>query len=209
MKTSITFLKSNGTKAEAIALISETDTDYIHVDIMDGEFVQRTFLPITEVRELLTNSKKNLDIHLMVKHPQEYIEALSDLNVKYITIHVEIEDDIKELIKLIHSYGIGAGLAINPKTDINSLNPYLDNVEYVLIMGVTPGEGGQPLIPETIDRISYLRKIREDYNYHYKIALDGGVNGETRKLMDGLDIIVCGSYVCMSDNYQEKIDTLR
>ncbi|MCH5166651.1 MAG: ribulose-phosphate 3-epimerase [Erysipelotrichales bacterium] len=209
MKTSISFLKSKYDRAEAIAKIMETDTDYIHVDMMDGIFVERSVLSISEVKDLLSNSKKLLDIHLMVAHPKNYINELAELNAKYITIHAEIQDDINELIDLIHSYGISAGIAINPESGVDSINDYLDNIEYVLIMGVDPGYGGQELKLESVKKIEELQSLREQYNYHYQISLDGGVNDKTRPLLNGLDIIVSGSYVCISDNYQEIINTLR
>lgn len=209
MKTAISFLKSKTTKAETIKLIENTDADYIHVDIMDGEFVTNKTLSINETNDLLNKTNKPLDIHLMVKHPKEYIEGLADLNAKFITIHVEIEDNISELISLIHSLGIRAGISLNPKTSVSSLFPYLGLVDNVLIMGVNPGVGGQKLIMDTTNKIKELDKIRSEYQYHYEISFDGGVNDETRKYLDGLDIIISGSFVCMSDNYQEKIDKLK
>ena len=209
MKTSISFLKSKFSTEEKLAEITKTDADYIHVDVMDGKFVERKVLEIPEVIRLLSKSEKVLDIHLMVEKPLEYITAFKNLNARYITIHNEIDDNIDNLIELIHSYGIRAGLALNPDTDIRKLNKYLDRIDYVLIMGVVPGAGGQSLIPSTVDKIRALNYIRDMYNYHYQIAFDGGVNGETRKLLDGLDIIISGSYVCMSDDYQATIDTLK
>lgn len=209
MKTSISFLKSKFSTEETLAEITKTDADYIHVDVMDGKFVERKVLEIPEVIRLLSKSEKVLDIHLMVEKPLEYITAFKNLNARYITIHIEIDDNIDNLIELIHSYGIRAGLALNPDTDIRKLNKYLDRIDYVLIMGVVPGAGGQSLIPSTVDKIRALNYIRDMYNYHYQIAFDGGVNGETRKLLDGLDIIISGSYVCMSDDYQATIDTLK
>ena len=209
MKTSISFLKSKFSTEETLAEITKTDADYIHVDVMDGKFVERKVLEIPEVIRLLSKSEKVLDIHLMVEKPLEYITAFKNLNARYITIHIEIDDNIDNLIELIHSYGMRAGLALNPDTDIRKLNKYLDRIDYVLIMGVVPGAGGQSLIPSTVDKIRALNYIRDMYNYHYQIAFDGGVNGETRKLLDGLDIIISGSYVCMSDDYQATIDTLK
>ena len=209
MKTSISFLKSNDTREETINRIIATDANYIHVDVMDGEFVERKVLEIDEVVKLLSKSRKPLDIHLMVAHPLEYISAFKNLNAHYITIHSEIEDNIEDLIKLIHSYGIRAGLAINPSTEVIKISKYLTMIDQVLIMGVNPGYGGQELIPECVDKIKELIDMRDNYNYHYLISLDGGVNGETRKLLDGLDIIVSGSFVCMSDDYQTKINELK
>lgn len=209
MKTSISFLKSNVTREETIKMLENTDTEYIHVDIMDGEFVPRRVLEIDEVLELFSNSNKELDIHLMVSHPLEYINKLSVLKPKYLTIHIEIEDDIRSLLNLIKSYGIECGLAINPETDIAELNDYLNEISYIIVMGVHPGEGGQKLIPETVQKIDDLKVLKEAFNYKYDICIDGGVNLETRPLLDNLDVIVSGSYVCLSDDYQSKIDSLR
>lgn len=209
MKTSITFLKSKYERNETVARIMETDTDYIHVDIMDGIFVDRVVLSIEETKALFASSTKPLDIHLMCEHPKKYIEELSSLNVAYFTIHAEIKDDINELISLIHSLGISAGLAIKIETKVDDIIEYLDSIENVLIMGIIPGYGGQKLELSTIDKIDVLKNYREKYNYHYKISLDGGVNADTRKLLDNLDIIVAGSYICESENYQNTINTLR
>lgn len=209
MKTSVSILKSNDTIEKCIKKVTETDTNYIHVDIMDGVFVKNTTLSINEVNNLFYDSDKPLDIHLMVESPREYIEAFKDLNVYSITIHVEIEENIEELLKMIKRYGIKAGIAINPETNLDKLDDYLSLVDLVLIMGVHPGAGGQKLIYSTTERIKKLYVKREVNNYHYEISFDGGVNNETRHLLDGLDIIVSGSYVCMSDNYQERINTLR
>lgn len=209
MKTSVTFLKSKYDRSRTIEKIMETDTEYIHIDIMDGIFVDRTVLSIEETRELFLNSPKKLDIHLMCENPREYIEALSDLNVEYFTIHAEIKENVKELISYIQSLGINAGLAIKLETTIADVRDYLDSVENILIMGVNPGYGGQPLTLSAVNKIHELKECRERYNYHYQISLDGGVNSDTRSLLGDLDIIVAGSYICESDDYQAKINTLR
>lgn len=209
MRTSISFLKSNVSVEETIEKITLTDADYIHVDVMDGDFVERKVLEIDEVIKLLSKSKKPLDIHLMVSHPLEYISAFKNLNAQYITIHAEINEDIDDLIRLIHSYGIRAGIAINPDTEVKKIAKYLSHVDQVLIMGVNPGYGGQELMPICVDKIKELIDMRDSYNYHYFISLDGGVNQDTRKLLDGLDIIVSGSFICMSDDYQLKINELK
>lgn len=209
MKTSISFLKSNLSRRETINELEKTDTDYIHVDIMDGRFVDREVLSIDETIELFKETTKPLDIHLMVDYPFDYIERLSVLKPKYITIHAELNVDPAEYLNIIKTNGIKCGIAINPETSVIAIQKYLTKVDYVLIMGVTPGAGGQKLIPETVNKINELRVLREYNNYSYSISLDGGVNEETIKYLSGLDIVVSGSYVCMSDNYQEKIDTLR
>lgn len=209
MKTSISFLKSKKSIEDTIKELENTNTDYIHVDIMDGKFVDNTTLSVDETLSLFKDVNKPLDIHLMVESPKAYIDAFKDLKVEYITIHSELYEDIEELIDLIHSYGIKAGIAVNPDTSIEFIDKYLDKVEQVLIMGVYPGAGGQKLISDTLTKIDELAVLRADNTYRYVISLDGGVNQNTKSLLYGLDIIVSGSYVCMNDNYQEIINSLR
>ena len=209
MKIAVSTLKSKYGIEDCINRVNQTDVDYIHVDVMDGKFVDIVTLGIPEVLDLFSNSPKPLDIHLMVESPREYIEAFKDLNVYNITFHIEIDENIYELIHMIKHYGIKAGIAINPETDIKKLYSVLDIVDTVLIMGVHPGAGGQKLMLSTVERIDELSDLRKDNKYHYEISFDGGVKKETRHLFDGLDILVSGSYICMSDNYQERIDELR
>ena len=208
-KVSVSFLKSNKSLQKTIEEINETDADYIHVDIMDGIFVNNKTLSIEDVLEVSKYAKKPLDIHLMVDSPREYIEAFKNLDVAYITIHEEIKKDKDELIDLIHSFGLKAGLAINPETNVEDIGEYISKIEYVLIMGVNPGYGGQELIFTTPIKIDVLNILKKDNRYNYEISFDGGVNEETKRLLYGLDCVVSGSFICMSDNYQEKIDCLR
>lgn len=210
MKTSISFLKSKYDTKETIDLLNKSNADYIHVDIMDGEFVPRVQLPIQETLDLFEDKNHlPLDIHLMVSYPLEYIEKLKVLKPEIITIHSEIETRVETYLRLIKYYNIKAGLAINPNTSVKDIESYLKYADYVLIMGVTPGYGGQPLILSTIDKIRELIEFRKKNHLSYVISFDGGVNKDTLSLLKGLDIIVSGSYVCMSDDYNETINTLK
>lgn len=209
MKTSISILKSKVDRKECIKLVEKTDADFIHVDVMDGKFVENTTLSSDEINELFKNTNKPLDIHLMVNSPIDYINSINLNNINNYTIHIELGSKIKNIIDYIHSLNIKVGLAINPTTDIKLLYPYLYETDIILIMGVTPGKGGQELIKSTIKTINSLIKLRNLCNYNYLISFDGGVNDNTIKLLKGLDIVVSGSYVCMSDNYQERIDKLK
>ena len=209
MKVTVSVLKSNLDKRDTIELVEKTDAEYIHVDVMDGQFIPHYALSEYEVNNLFKGSKKALDIHLMVDDVRKHIDAFKDLNVHSFIFHVETRQNIMELIEYIHSLGIKAGLALNPETGTDSLLPYIDMVDTILIMGVTPGEGGQKLIPETVDKGFVLKGLKRKFNYRYDIGIDGGVNLETRPLLEDFDYVISGSYVCMSDNYQEKIDSLR
>ena len=208
MKTTISFLKSKYSREETLERINSLDADYLHVDVMDGKFVDNFNFKPADLPEILKLSNMVLDVHLMVENPVPYIEKIKKLNVKYITTHVELEDKMK-YIDLIHSYGIGAGLAINPETDVKKLYPYLDKIQYVIVMGVHPGQGGQKLIPETVLKIIKLQEMKKDRKLDFEICIDGGVNAETRSLVAPADVIVLGSALCMSDDYQETLDKLR
>lgn len=208
MKIEVSFLKSKYDKITTIKKIEDTNCDFIHVDVMDGIFVNNQTEDLTKY---LKDTKKKLDVHLMCENPLEYIDNYKTLNVEYITIHLEINHDINKLLDYIHSLNIKTGLSLNPKSKIEDLKPYLDKIDQILIMSVTPGEGGQEFIPESIDKILKLQELKEKNNYNFVINIDGGVNEETIKLISNtkIDMIVSGSYICMSDNYQEKIDKLK
>ena len=130
-EVSTSFLKE-GSYSNYIEMLNNSNTDYIHFDVMDGKFVENKNLSIKELEKYLKMSKKKNDVHLMVKNPKEYIKTLSIYNISYLTIHKEIEN-YKEMIKLIKSYGIKPGLAINPETDIEDVFEDLKNVSLVLL----------------------------------------------------------------------------
>lgn len=209
MKVAVSFLKSNHDTTKTIELINKTDADYIHVDIMDGKFVENTTLQYNDLKDILKESKKPLDVHLMVENPIDYILDYKNINPKYITIHREISKNIDTLIDLIHSYKIGAGISINPNTPVSKIEKYLGKVDNVLIMSVEPGKGGQKFNENILPKIYELIKLREKNNYKYMISIDGGINNTTISRVKDVDFIISGSYICMSDNYQEKINTLR
>lgn len=210
MKITVSVLKSDFDHRKTIELVENTDAEAIHVDVMDGLFTPGHYaLSIYEVKNLFENCKKPLDIHLMVEDVENYIEAFKDLNVNSFIFHAETKRNINDIIEYVHSLNIKVGLAINPETETDSVLPYLNDIEYVLVMGVVPGLGGQKLIDVTLDKAFVLKAIRSKFNFNYEIGLDGGVNNETRNRLDDFDYLISGSYVCTSDNYQEKIDSLR
>ena len=209
MEISVSYLSSKYSKEETIRLIEQTTADYIHVDLMDGGFVPHKNFTIPEVLALLECHQKPLDIHLMVFDPIIYIEELSKLKPEYITFHVEATKDIIKTIEAIKNRGIKVGLSIKPNTDLYELMPYISLVDLVLIMSVEPGAGGQEFLPQSVDRLNELVKIRRDNHLFFKTQMDGGINKETINLIPELDIAVSGSFVCGADNYQERIDQLR
>ena len=208
MKVSASFLSSKDPAVD-LAKLDETDIDYIHVDIMDGKFVSNKTMPFSEMKNIYKFTSKRLDVHLMVENPKEYIPLYAELNTEYITIHVEIDEDIMECLELIKSYSIKAGLSIKPNTKISELIPYLPYIDMILVMSVEPGAGGQAFIEESEERINEIRELLNTYNIPAVINVDGGINGETVERCRKCDIVTAGSYIVKSDNFQEKISSLR
>ena len=209
MKIAVSYLSSKYNKEETIRLIEETNADYLHVDLMDGGFVPTKNFTILEVVSLLKHHTKPLDIHLMVFDPIIYIHDLAKLKPKYITFHVEATKEVVKTIEEIRKQGIGVGLSIKPNTNLYELMPYLSLVDLVLIMSVEPGKGGQEFMPSSVLRLAELLKYREDNNLSFQIEMDGGINKDTIKQVANLDIAVSGSFICKSDNYQDRIDELK
>lgn len=189
--------------------LNETDVDYIHVDIMDGKFVSNKTMPFSELKNIYKYTSKRLDVHLMVEDPSKYIPLYAELNTEFITFHVEVDQNIEECLKLIHSYSIKAGLAIKPNTKVSELIPYLPFIDLVLVMSVEPGKGGQEFIKESSSKIEEVRALLDAYNSKAIINVDGGVNDKSRELCSKCDIVTAGSYIVRSDDFQEKVTSLR
>ena len=205
IKISTSILNSNN-KIQSIKKLNDTNTDYIHIDTMDGIFVPNNQMNIDEIIKLEKISTKPLDVHLMVDNPENYINKLENKNIKYITIHIEIDKNINKLIDKIKSYGYKVGLSIKPNTSINTLIPYLNKIDLVLIMSVEPGFGGQEFIPNSLDKAKQLRKI----NKNIIIEIDGGIKDTNiNEIKKYVDIAVVGSYITNSNNYNQAINNLK
>ena len=192
---------------EDINKIKEIDklgADYIHYDIMDNEFVPN----LSDLSELpLLNTKK--DVHLMVYDIKKYIDIYKEIKPEFITFHIEATDNIQYYIDYIKSLNIKVGLSINPDTSIELLNPYLDQLDLILIMSVQPGFGGQKYIESSKEKLDALKVIRDINNYKYVIEVDGGVNIDTKKYCDSADILVVGSYITTSDDYVNRFNLMK
>ena len=197
MKVSASFLSSKNPVVDLVKL-NDTDVDYIHVDIMDGKFVPNKTMPYSELKHIYKYTSKRLDVHLMVEDPK-----------KYIPFHVEIDEDIMECLEMIKKYSIKAGLSIKPNTKVSELIPYLPYIDMILVMSVEPGAGGQAFIETSEDKIKEVRSLLNSYNIPAVINVDGGINNETVDKCRECDIVTAGSYIVKSDNFQEKISSLR
>ncbi len=200
-----TSILSSQDRMASVKKLNHTDTDYIHIDAMDGIFVPNYQLPVEEVNKLGRLSQKPFDIHLMLADPKPFIENLTIQNIDTIIIHLEI-DNVDSLIALIKSHGYKVGLAIKPKTNINLLDKYLNIIDKVLIMSVEPGFGGQTFMESAIPKINLIRKKRNEL----LIEVDGGINNETiNKLKNIADIAVVGSYIINQEDYHKTIIDLK
>lgn len=209
MQISVSYLSSYYSNEKTVMMLESTSADYIHVDLMDGGFVDSKNFTIDNVLKLLKNHEKPLDIHLMTFDPLIYINDLAVLKPEYITFHLEATKDIVKTIELIKRNNIKVGISIKPATNILELMPYLALVDLVLLMSVEPGAGGQNFIYHIADKLKDLKKARTENNLNFKIAMDGGLNEDTIKLVKDLDIAVVGSYICKSNNYEERIKLLK
>ena len=182
--------------------------DNIHFDVMDGKFTEKkteSFETMKKVNEIITKPK---DIHLMVKDIYTYVNLYKDLNPKFITFHFEATNDIEKTIEYIKSFNIKVGLAINPDTNIEKIKDYLYKIDLVLVMSVFPGKGGQEFIDIT-SKIKKLKEFRLQNNLNYIIEVDGGINDKSIKQVKDADVVVVGSFITDSINYQKQIDKLR
>ena len=193
-------------KIESIKKLNNTNTDYIHIDVMDNEFVPNYSLPVSVVNELSKYTNIPFDIHLMVNNPEDFIKNLTAKNTICITIHIEINKDLHNLIKLIKSYNYQVGLAIKPNTNINTLDEYINEIDKVIVMSVEPGFGGQKYIENSTNRCIEIKEKRKDII----LEIDGGINNDTiNKVKDIVDIAVVGSYITNNTDYQKAINDLK
>ena len=204
---SASFLSIKDNIKENIKKLDNTSIDMLHVDIMDGIFVPNKTWNINEVNELLIDTKKKKDVHLMVNDVKKYIDDFKIIKPEYITFHYEAIDNIFDTIRYIKSLNIKVGLSIKPNTNIEDIKPYLKYLDLVLVMSVEPGKGGQKFIESSIGKIDYLYNERINNNYQYLIEVDGGINDITSKLCSKADILVIGSFITNGD-YQEQINKI-
>ena len=196
---------------DTLTKLNNTDVDYIHIDVLDGKYVEGKSLPFKEMKHIYKFTDKRLDVHLMVSSPSKYIKDYASLNTEYISIHLDTLEDIISNLKLIKSYGIKAGLVLNPDDKVSQLIPYLPYIDLILVMGVIPGKGGQKFIEKTTNKLKELNVLKKEYkDFNFKISIDGGINDIVAKKINNLvDIIVSGAYIINSNDYQKQINSLR
>ena len=194
-----------------IALVEQSGAPYLHIDVMDGMFVPSISFGMPVLECVRKKSKLFMDVHMMVEQPERYIEELIRLGADGVTIHVEACNCIPETLSKIHALGAKTGLAINPKTPVSAVLPYMELVDMVLIMTVQPGFGGQSYIMDCVDKIKEMRGIINQHYPDVKLEIDGGVTlGNLKMNLDaGANVIVTGSAIFKGDIERNVKDFLR
>ena len=196
-----------------IKKLSEAGADMIHVDVMDGHFVPNLTIGPPVIKDLKKYSSIPFDVHLMISPVHQYIEAYAEAGADIITIHPEATNDLQSSIDKIKKLNKKVGVSLNPDSKINLIEKNLDQIDLVLIMSVNPGFGGQKFMPEVLDKIKNLVRIRKERNLNFDIEIDGGINFDNCKLAieAGANIIVSGTTIFKSNNgnIKKNIDLLR
>lgn len=170
--------------------------DYVHLDVMDGVFVNNISFGPDFIKSIRSLTDKTFDTHLMIIDPIKYIKQFAEAGSQFITFHVEAKSDVMETINLIRSFNVKPGISIKPNTKVEEIKKYLPYVDQVLVMSVEPGFGGQGFMPNSIDKVKELYNLRKENNYNYLINIDGGINDKTiESVKDYIDMAVVGSYI--------------
>jgi ribulose-phosphate 3-epimerase len=212
VKIAPSILSANFAKlGEEILDVERGGADYIHVDVMDGHFVPNITIGPLIVEAIRPITKLPLDVHLMIENPDTYIEAFANAGADYITVHVEACPHLHRTIQLIKSFGIKAGVVLNPATPVVQIQHIIEDVDMVLLMTVNPGFGGQKFISSVLPKIAEVKRLADELNPNLEIEIDGGVNEETAKLCieQGATVLVAGSAVYNQEDRAEAIRKIR
>ena len=197
--------------AEEVKCVDSLGADYIHIDVMDGHFVPNITLGPGIVKCLRPHTELPFDVHLMIENPDQYIKDFKDAGADIITVHVEACRHLHRTLQLIKQYEMQCGVVLNPHTPLEMIKHVLQEVDWILIMSVNPGFGGQTFIPDSLNKIATLNQWRQEQNLSYVIEVDGGVNEETARLCEeaGADVVVAGSAVFNAVDRQLAIQKIK
>lgn len=196
---------------EEIKDVEKGGADYIHVDVMDGHFVPNITIGPLVVEAIRPITKLPLDVHLMIEHPDQYIEAFANAGADFITVHVEACKHLHRTIHHIKSFGVKAGVVLNPATPVQMIEHVIDDIDMVLLMTVNPGFGGQKFIEQVLPKIRQVKDLVDKKGLSVEIEVDGGVNEETaRKCVEaGANVLVAGSAIYNEKDRKKAIEKIR
>ena len=199
--------------AEEIRRVEQAGTDWIHCDIMDGHFVDNISFGPEIVGIVRKETKLPLDVHLMIQRPDHYAPRFVKAGANSITVHVEREadHDVEKTLRLIREAGCRPGLSLNPATSFESVEPFLDKIDILLVMTVHPGFGGQSFRPEMMEKVKRAAEWNKSRQRKIDIEVDGGINAETARLsiQNGANVLVAGTSIFHAKDYREAIRELR
>lgn len=194
-----------------IEFVEKHGADYIHVDVMDGQFVPNITFGPAVVQAIRPITKLPLDVHLMIVNPERFIHEFAKAGADIIGVHIEATPHIHRAIQMIKAENVKAEVVINPGTPVEAIKYVLPLVDQILVMTVNPGFGGQSFLSEMADKIRELAKLKEQYGYHYDIEVDGGIDDQTIKVCAeaGANVFVAGSYIYGAQHPEERIIALK
>ncbi|UXR74725.1 ribulose-phosphate 3-epimerase [Staphylococcus sp. IVB6238] len=196
---------------DEIEALEKAGVDGLHFDVMDGQFVPNISIGFPILEAVRRGTSLPIDVHLMVANPEPYIDEFCQKGADKVSVHVEATPHIHRAIQKIKANGKEAGVVINPGTPVSMIQPLLTDIDFVLVMSVNPGFGGQAFIPATLDKIRELKNVRSAQNLLFKIEVDGGVNAETAQQVveAGADWLVAGSYFFNQEDYADAVSHLK
>ena len=200
-----------GRLSSEVEMINNSDADLFHLDIMDGLFVPNISYGFPVVKAISELAKKPLDAHLMIVDPDRYIERFATAGVKYLSVHIEACTHLHRTIQNIKENGMKAGVALNPHTPALMLKEIISDADFILVMSVNPGFGGQKFIESSLNKIREIRQMAEELAPHLQIEVDGGVSKENAPLLveAGADILVAGNSIFSKSSPSETIKELK
>ena len=198
---------------EEIELVDNYGAEYIHIDVMDGQYVENIAFGPNIVKSLRPITNKMLDVHLMITPVAKYIDAFIEAGADIISFHPDADKNTQDIIKQIKSNNCKVGIAVHPKIKISDIEIFLDNIDCVIVMTVVPGFGGQKFMHSEVKKITELDNIKKQKNLKFEIEVDGGINHETGKICrdKNANVLIAGSYIFSSgkENYKKMINSLR